>query len=145
MKNIFKVLSTIGIFIYTFICYQTTKTTLLYITNWIKYNDLPKLTTSSPLSKVNKFLEILANKLIFINSQIIVTLIILIITIILIFSFILKKDLVIKICSLLCFIPLIIITIYEEKISSYFNIFFYLIALILLLTSFFIPKEKTDR
>lgn len=145
MKNIFKVLSTIGIFIYTFICYQTNKTTLLYITNWIKYNDLPKLTTSSPLSEVNKFLEILANKLIFINSQIIVTLIILIITIILIFSFILKKDLVIKICSLLCFIPLIIITIYEEKISSYFNIFFYLIALILLLTSFFIPKEKTDR
>ena len=145
MKNIFKVLSTIGIFIYTFICYQTTKTTLLYITNWIKYNDLPKLTTSSPLSEVNKFLEILANKLIFINSQIIVTLIILIITIILIFSLILKKDLLIKICSLLCFIPLIIIMIYEEKISSYFNIFFYLIALILLLTSFFIHKEKTDR
>ena len=142
MKNIFKVLSTIGIFIYTFICYQTTKTTFLYITNWIKYNDLPKLTTSSPLNEVNKFLELLANKLIFINSQIIVTLIILIITIILIFSLILKKDLLIKICSLLCFIPLIIIMIYEEKISSYFNIFFYLIALILLLNSLFIPKEK---
>ena len=145
MKNIFKVLSTLGIFIYTFICYQTTKTTLLYITNWIKYNDLPKLTTSSPLSEVNKFLEILANKLIFINSQIIVTLIILIITMILIFSLILKKDLLIKICSILCFIPIIIIMIYGEKISSYFNVFFYLIALILLLTSFFIPKEKTDR
>ena len=115
MKNIFKVLSTIGIFIYTFICYQTTKTTLLYITNWIKYNDLPKLTTSSPLSEVNKFLEILANKLIFINSQIIVTLIILIINIILIFSLILKKDLLIKICSILCFIPIIIIMIYGEK------------------------------
>lgn len=145
MKNIFKLLSTIGIFLYTFICYKTTRTTILYITNWIRYNDLPKLTTSSPLSEVNKFLEILANKLLFINSQIIVTLIILIITIILIFSLILKKDLLIKICSLLSFIPIIIIMIYEEKISSYFNIFFYIIAIILLSTSLFIPKEKTDQ
>lgn len=139
MKNIFKIINSIGILLYVIEIIVFMNKSINNIKLWLKNNNYEIIKDITSLQDLNRDLSNIASALKNIRLDLIILIIMIISLIILIISRIGKSKSGLNIGILLSLIPLLFIVFFSKLLLINYNIFLYLIIELFIITGYFIP------